>query len=232
MSTVLAGFELHFPFHHPDSFDFLETVSETFKVDTHVCVGDLHDVHANSRHDHDPSGMSAGHELEASIAASEELFTLFPSGKYCLGNHCVRIQKAAFRAGIPGRALKSLQEMYDIPDEWEVGEYFVIDGVVYEHGDRFGSGATIHTKAAISNMKSTVVGHAHCTFGVEFFANRDKLIFGACAGALINPDSYAAAYGKLYAKKSILGAMVIRDGEICIPVPMLLDEKGRWIRRI
>jgi hypothetical protein len=232
MSKVLAGLELHLPFHHKDSLDFLETVADTFKIDKVVCVGDLFDVHANSRHDHDPDGMSAGSELDQSAIAAEDVFELFPEAKYCIGNHCGRIAKAAYKAGIPARAIKSIPELYGLPDEWEVAEYHEIDGVIYEHGDRFGSGDRIHINAATKNMKSTVVGHAHTTFGVEYFANRDKLIFGACAGGMIDPHSYAASYAKAMAKKSILGAMVIIDGSICIPVPMILDHQGNWIRRV
>lgn len=229
---VLAGLELHMPFQHPDSIDFLETVAEVFKVDKIVCLGDLVDGHANSRYDKDPDGYSPGQEVEAFLEASDDLFELFPNAFYCLGNHDNRIQKAAFKAGIPKAALRTLRDVYALPDGWEIGDYTVIDGVVYEHGDRFGSGQNAHVKAAMSNMRSTVIGHVHTSFGVEYMANRDKLIFGACAGALLDPDSYAAAYGKQYAKKGILGAMIIIDGEKVLPVPMILDKEGRWIRRI
>lgn len=225
---VLSGLELHMPFHHPDSLDFLDTVNKVYKPDEVVCVGDLVDVHANSRHDHDPDGYSAGMELDATIDALEDLFEIFPKAKYCIGNHCSRIHKAAYKAGIPRAAMRSLEEIYGLPTGWEIGEYFKVDGVLYEHGDRFGAGASTHIKAAMSNMCSTVVGHIHTSFGVEYIANRDKLIFGAVAGALIDPDSYAAAYGKAYAKKSILGAMIVIDGRIALPIPMLLDDYGRW----
>ena len=229
---VLAGLELHLPFAHPDSVDFLETVAVTYNVDKIVCVGDLFDACANSRFDKDPDGMNPGEELNVAQDTAEELFELFPEAKYCIGNHDGRIAKAAFKAGIPAKALKSLEELYGLPAGWTVGEYFEIDGVMYEHGDRFGSGAATHVKAAQSNMKSTVIGHLHTNFGVEYIANRDKLIFGAVAGALLNPKSYAAAYGKQYSKKGILGAMVIIDGSMVCPVPMILDLKGRWIRKI
>lgn len=232
MSVILAGLELHLPFHHKDSIEFLELVKAIYRPDVVVCVGDLFDVHANSRHDHDPDGRSSGDELEEALLAAEDVYNLFPTAFYCLGNHCTRIQKMAYKAGITKKALRGFEEIYEIPDTWTVGEYFVIDGVVYEHGDRFGAGAMSHVKAAVSNMRSTVIGHTHTSFGVEYMANRDKLIFGACAGALLDPDSYAAAYAKAYAKKGILGAMIIRDGITVLPVPMLLDSQGRWVGTI
>ena len=229
---ILAGLEMHLPFHHQDSLEFLELVKAIYRPDAVVCVGDLFDVHANSRHDADPSGSSSGDELEEAILVAEDVYNLFPTVLYCIGNHDKRIEKAAYKAGIAKRAIRSLEEIYEIPDTWTVGEYFVLDGVVYEHGDRFGAGAMSHVKAAVSNMRSTVIGHSHTSFGVEYMANRDKLIFGACAGALLNPDSYAASYAKAYAKKGILGALIIRDGTMVIPVPMLLDSGGRWVGTI
>ena len=229
---ILAGLELHLPFHHRDSLDFLELVNATYKPDAVVCVGDLFDVHANSRHDHDPDGSGSGDELEEALLAAEDVYNLFPTAFLCVGNHDKRIEKAAYKAGITKRALRGFEEIYEIPDTWTVGDYFILDEVCYEHGDRFGAGAMSHVKAAVSNMRSTVIGHTHTSFGVEFMANRDKLIFGACAGALLDPDSYAASYARAYAKKGILGAIIVRDGTMVIPVPMILDSYGRWTGNI
>ncbi len=232
MSKVLAGLELHFPFHHPDSIPFLETVAETFKIDRVVSVGDLVDAHMNSRYDHDPDGWNAGEEVDRTQDALADLFALFPNGEICTGNHDLRIAKAAFKAGIPKAAIRSFEEIYDIPEGWSSKEFVKIDGVTYEHGDRFGSGSYSHVKAAMNNMESTVIGHTHKTFGVEYIANRDKLIFAANAGCLVDTHSYAMAYGKAYAGKPILGSLVVIDGTMVVPVPMIIDRNHRWIGRI
>ena len=229
MSKVLCGLEMHLPFHHLDSINFLETVAGTFAIDKVVCMGDLIDAHANSRYDHDPDGLAAGGELDAVLDTSEELFTLFPEASMCTGNHDLRIHKAAFKAGIPAAALRTFEEIYDLPEGWKANEHFEIDGVVYEHGDRFGSGIYSHLRAAKSNMQSTVIGHTHITFGVEYIANRNKLIFAANAGCLVDVDAYAMAYGKQYAGKPIFGALVVVDGGMVVPVPMHLDVyTKRW----
>ena len=232
MSTVLVGLELHLPFAHQDACDFLETVADTFKVDEVVCIGDLFDNHATSRFDHDPDGLSAGSEVDYALIKAEEIYNLFPNVKYCLGNHDVRIDRVAYKAGIPKRAMKSILELYEVPEGWKACDYFIIDEVMYEHGDRFGAGQYAHIKAVQSNMRSTVMGHVHTSFGVEYVANREKLLFGAVTGALINPDSYAMAYGKQYSKKSILGSFIIKDGIMALPVPMLLDSTGRWVGKV
>ncbi len=232
MSTVLVIPDLHVPFQHKDSYEFLELVNATFKPDEIVSVGDIVDAHANSRYEHDPDGMSPGEEVEASALGLDELEDLFPNMKICIGNHDNRILKAAYKAGIPKAAMKSLEEIYGMPSGWTMADHFMVDNVIYEHGDRFGAGAMSHVKAMKSNMRSTVIGHTHITFGVEFAANRDNLLFAANAGCLVDTEAYAMAYGKAYAGKPILGCLVIRNGLIVIPVPMLMDNRSNWIGEI
>lgn len=232
MSTVLVIPDLHIPFQHKEALDFLELIKGTFSPDSIVSVGDIIDSHANSRYEHDPDGMSAGEELERSRLEIEDLEELFPDMSICIGNHDNRILKAAYKAGIPRAAMKSLEEIYDLPAGWSMEDHFIIDGVAYEHGDKFGAGAMSHVKAMKANMRSTVIGHTHITFGVEYTANRDKLLFAANAGCLVDTDSYAMAYGKAYAGKPILGCLIVRDGLIVIPIPMLLDSKGNWVGSI
>jgi predicted phosphodiesterase len=231
MATVLAGFEIHAPFQHQDALEFYELVKATFKPDMFICVGDFIDGHANSRYDHDPDGFSAGAELEATIDSLEDFYEMFPEMKVCLGNHDNRVIKAAYKAGIPAKALKSIEELYNLPEGWELADHHIIDGVCYEHGDKY-SGQLAHVKAASNNMRSTVIGHTHTTFGVEYIANREKLIFAANAGCMVDTHSYAMAYGKGYSKKPILGCLIIKDGMMVVPVPMLLDNKSRWVGRI
>lgn len=229
MSIVLVVPDLHLPFQHKDAFDFLELAKATFKPTDVVCVGDIVDAHANSRYDHDPDGLSPGDEVSLTADYIDELAAIFPEMKICSGNHDLRLHKAAYKAGIPARGMKSLEEIYGFPEGWTLEDYVVIDGVAYEHGDRFGAGAMSHVKAAKSNMRSTVIGHTHVTFGVEYMANRDKLIFAANVGCLVDVHSYAMAYGKAYAGKPILGCMLVRDGVMAVPTPMLLDKSGRWV---
>jgi metallophosphoesterase superfamily enzyme len=232
MTTILCIPDLHLPFHHPHAFEFLELVAATFKPDKVVNVGDIIDGHANSRFEHDPDGMSAGHELELTSDCIDELAQIFPNMDICVGNHDRRILTAAYKAGIPKKAMKSLEEIYELPAGWKMEDYFIHDGVSYEHGDKYGAGAYSHVKAAQKNMMSTVIGHTHITFGVEYMANRNKLRFAANAGCLVDTHSYAMAYGRSYAGKPILGCMIIRDGLIVVPVPMLVNEHNEWTGEI
>jgi predicted phosphodiesterase len=232
MSTVLVISDLHLPFQHADAFAFLEVVSGTFQPDTIVSIGDIVDAHALSRYDHDPDGMSPGDEIEHTIYQVEELEALFPNMSICLGNHDLRAARNAYKSGLPVAALRSIEEIYQFPEGWQCSEYFIYDDVVYEHGDRFGAGAMSHLKATKSNMRSTVIGHTHVTFGVEYLANRDKLLFAANTGCLVDARSYAMAYGRAFSGKPILGCLVVKDGYVVLPIPMLLGDDHKWIGKI
>jgi hypothetical protein len=215
---------------HKDAVNFLEEVASVYDPDEIIQIGDLIDVHAVSRHEADPDGLSAGDELQAAINSLKPLAQLFPEMTITMGNHDVRYHKAAYRAGIPSAALRDFSELIGAKG-WHGVQDIIIDDVLYSHGSAY-SGATAHVKCAMNNMRSSVIGHIHTVFGVEYFANRDKLIFGACAGCLIDHRAYAMAYAKEYTKKSILGSMIIEDGVVVKPIPMLLSASGNWTGRV
>ena len=60
---VLVISDLHIPYHHKDSFDFLREIKKQFKPDFVVNIGDLLDFHAISFHEHNPDLPSIGDEL-------------------------------------------------------------------------------------------------------------------------------------------------------------------------
>lgn len=222
MTTVLVLGDVHAPFQHSQTLEFVEELLEQYQPDEVVQVGDIIDIHACSRHDADPDGSSAGDELDLAIDFCQDLAELVPEMTIVLGNHDLRFHKAAFRAGVPSAILKGMDEIIGA-EGWLWLSEAEIDEVLYIHGTAFG-GEFGHVKAAQRHMRSVVMGHTHTSFGVEYIATRDKLIFGANAGCLIDHRAYAFAYAKEYPKKSILGALIIEDGVKVTPVPMLLGR--------
>jgi hypothetical protein len=93
--------------------------------------------------------------------------------------------------------------------------------VLYEHGTG-SSGVYAHKARALNNMQSTVIGHHHSNFGVEYIASNDKLIFGMGVGCGVDRKSYAMAYGKHSPRKPILGCGVVMGGLYAVTVPMVL----------
>lgn len=227
--VVLAIGDLHAPFQHPDHLKFLKWIKDKYSPTDIICMGDEIDAHALSNFEHDPDGMSAGDELKAAVESLEPLYKMFPKVKVCTSNHTARPYRQAYKHGIPRAFLRDYKEFLEAPVGWQWGDSWEVDGVTYEHGEGF-SGQNAALKAALANMNSTVIGHVHSFAGIQYSANPKHLIFGFNVGCLIDVDGYAFAYGKKHKSKPIIGAGLVIKG---VPsfVPMLLDSRGRWVKR-
>lgn len=227
---VMAIPDMHIPFHHEDFFTFLLAMKRKYKPDEIVCLGDEVDFHGISMHDHDPDGLSPGDELKAARPYLAWLFKHFPKVKVCTSNHTSLPYRRAFKFGLPRAFLKSYSGFLEAPEGWQWADEWVVDNVVYEHGEAF-AGQQGAIKSANANMQSTVIGHIHAFAGIQYSANQKHLIFGFNVGCGIDKDKYAFAYGKKFKAKPIIGAGIIDDG---IPtfVPMLLGKNKRWIGRL
>lgn len=226
---VLAISDLQAPFQHRDTLDFLDWVKRKYKPDTVVCVGDEVDHHAISDYDSDPDGYSAGEELNKALVFMHDLYSMFPDVMACTSNHTDRPFRKAFAAGIPRRYLKEYHEFLEAPKGWEWRYQWEVDGVTYEHGEGF-SGQKAALNCAMKNDTPTVIGHVHSHAGILYEANAKRLLYGFNVGCLIDVHAYAFRYGKNLRNKPILGVGIIDKG---IPkyIPMLLDSKGRWLKK-
>lgn len=228
--TVLAIGDLHCPFEHKDALDFLTTIKEEYSPTKVVCMGDEIDAYALSSYIHDPDGMSSGQENDLAIKKLKDYYKLFPEVMVCTSNHTVRPFKRAFESGIPKRFLKSYGESLEAPVTWQWKDHWMIDEVVYEHGEGL-SGEAAARNGAKGNMRSTVIGHVHSFAGISYLSTPEKLLFGFNVGCLIDVDSYAFTYGKHFKAKPIIGAGIIHKG---VPtfIPMVLDKKRRWVGKL
>jgi hypothetical protein len=224
--TILAIGDLHSPFMHRDAVRFLAALVEKYRPSRVVCLGDVADQHAFSRHPKDPAGYSGGDELKAARKQLRKLYEVIPDANVCEGNHDRRIYQRAEEVGIPVSALHDMNRILDCPAGWEWREHWEFDGVVYEHGDGF-TGRDAHTKCAAGNMQNTVIGHIHAHAGIQWVANRKHLFFGFNVGCLIDHAAYAFAYARKTVAKPIIGAGIVVGG---VPsfVPMNLSKGGRW----
>ena len=158
-------------------------------------------------------------EFDMAYDFIQKLAKVFPYMYVTPGNHDTRTDAQAAKLGIPRHFLKSDKEVYNYPDTWEVSEYVVVDGVYYEHGTQ--SGRDCHIKAALNNLGSTTIGHAHTNFGVHYITTKNgKLIMAISAGCLIDRDSYAFCYSKKNIYKFVLGVAVVYNEEYGIVVPI------------
>ncbi len=228
--TVLVIPDLQIPYEHPDALRFTQAVADWYEPTRVVCIGDEVDQHAGGRFDPDADADSVGVELRKSIKRLRQWYAAFPEVSVCMSNHTQRIYKKAFHAGIPEAYMRTIEEWLQAPDGWTWEDFFVVDGVRYEHGDAQG-GMYAARNLAMRNRSSTVIGHHHSHGAVYYIANESEMIFGMNAGCLIDIKSRAFKYAKNAALKPTLGCGVIVQG---VPyfVPMLLRKNGRWTGEI
>jgi hypothetical protein len=232
--SVLIIPDLHSPYHHPDSLEFLVAVREQFLPDRVICLGDETDKHGLSFHDSDPNLDSAGMELEKSKAFLKKLAEEFPQVEVTHSNHGSLLYRKAKAHGIPVQYLKTYRQVL-FPngegDGWSWHEHIKItlpngDKVLFRHepqGEVTGS--------AGHEGCNLVCGHLHGKFSITYAASSERLYWGMQAGCLIDKKSLAFAYGANFKSKPIIGCAVIYDS-IPMLVPMRLDSRGRWIGKL
>lgn len=226
-SRILFISDLHIPFHHQDSFDFLRHLKKKYNPTRVICLGDECDQHSLSYHESDPDLYSAGHELEISLPFIQELEELFPKMDILESNHGSLIWRKAKTNGIPKHYIKSYQDVLGVGDGWKWHFDMTVtlpDGSqCYVHHGK----STDVLKLSQQMGMSAVQGHYHTDLGARYWANPNGLYFGMQCGCLIDRESYAFAYANVNIKKQLIGTGLIIDS---LPViePMLLSPDGRW----
>lgn len=227
---ILVIGDLHYPYAHPDAIPFLRHVAAEYNPDCFVQIGDETDGHALSFHESDPNLDSAGVELEKAKLGLAALHDEFPLMLVCHSNHGSLLYRRAKHAGLPVQMIKSYREVlfpgHNAPG-WSWAFNWKINTpqgpVLFRHQT---SGTALD--AAAAEGCHLVVGHEHGKFGASWGATSMRLFFGAYTGCLIDKDSLAFAYGKVYPRKPIIGVLMIVDG-VPVNIPMVLGTDGRWV---
>ena len=222
MSRVLIIGDTHAPFTHPKYLRFCLDISESWRADRIVHIGDVIDMHAISRHETDPNGHSAEREAELAYEEIQRWHAAFPKVLVCEGNHDARVLRAARAAGIPDRYVKTHNELWCTPGwNWQLSHE--IDDVLYEHGTG-SSGRDAAFIRAKDKRRSLVMGHVHTGGGVKWHTNERSRIFGLNVGCGIDCKSYAFAYGRPFPTRPTLGCGIVIDGTFAYFEPMPLEQ--------
>lgn len=226
--TVLAIPDLHCPFQHQDALAFLQEVRRAKQTNLTICLGDEIDAHAFSNYPMDPDGLTAGQELAKSIEHLVPFYREFPHVLVCESNHTVRPWKRGFEAGLPAAFLPTYSKILNAPDGWHWAPRWVIDNVLYLHGDNGKSGQYAHVNYMKAAKQSVVHGHIHSYAGVNYEGNH----FAVNAGCLIDDEAYCFKYAKNMLTEVNLGCAVIYEGKYAEFIPMRLDANKRWIGKL
>jgi hypothetical protein len=221
---VLVIPDLHCPWEHPDSLEFLKAVRDKYQTTLTVCLGDEIDAMAYSTYPKNPDAPSAWKELEEAIEHLVPIYREFPSMMVCESNHTIRPWKRAFDSGLPAAFLPTVARVLRAPDGWEWRNHWLVDGVRYIHGDAGSSGFTAHIQYMRKFKQSVVIGHIHSFAGV----NMEGGHFGMNAGCLIDPVAICFHYAKNMPIPVSIGCGVVIDGVEAHFIPMRCDDHGRW----
>lgn len=233
-SRILVIPDIHAPYHHPDTIDFLIDVAAYIQPTRVINLGDETDGHAISFHDSDPNLDSAGVELEKAKEFLCQLARVFPVVDVCHSNHGSLIYRRANKHGLPVQFIKTYRDIL-FPngegDGWAWHERILVDlpngdTCLFQHqssGDILANAA--HERANV------VQGHEHGTFEIRYKSSTSALYWAMISGCLVDRKSLAFAYGKQFPKKPIIGCSAIIDSQpVLIPMPM--DENGRYTGKL
>jgi predicted phosphodiesterase len=220
--------DTHFPFVHPNYIHFLKDTFKQYAVTRIVHIGDLCDNHAISRHLTETDADGALTEYGQAIKCVREYVEAFKKYQITLtvGNHCLIPERQAATLGIPKVFLKGMRELWQLPDNWDICEKKIINGVLYEHGINW-LGKHGALDKAINARMSCVIGHSHSFAGCNYQSNSESLIFGLNVGCGVDIDAYAMRYGKYNKNREVLGCGIVFDSANAIFVPM----PDRYFRR-
>ena len=227
---ILVISDMHLPYQHKDAIKFLAEIKKEFKPDRVINIGDLLDFPAISMHTHDPDLASAGHELTMARKYVKELESIYPQVTEVDSNHSSLVYRRAIKYGMSREFLREYGEFLGTK-KWKWVDDLTL---TMSNGQRcfFTHGRSADVLKVSQTMgMSAVQGHYHTKFVVSYWANPDNLFFAMNVGCLINQKSLSMNYAKNFRTRFILGCGIILDG---IPrlLPMVLNDKGDWIKKI
>lgn len=227
---VLLISDMHIPYHHPDTLEFLQYLKDKYKPTRVICLGDELDKHALSYHDHDPDLPSAGDELRRSMPTIQEVYKMFPVMDIIESNHGSLVWRKAKTNGIPRQYIKSYNDVLGVGNGWKWSFDLTIE---LPNGQKcyIHHGKTSNVIQLSQQMgMNAIQGHYHEAYRIDYWGNPNGLFWGMQCGCLIDDDALAFSYNNVNIKRPVIGTGLIIDS---IPVlePMVLDSSGRWVGR-
>jgi len=231
-APVLVIPDLHAPYHHPDTIEFLKWVQEWRGCrERVVSVGDLYDFHSMSRFISEVDAPNAKLEYQRAKEFVDELIEAFPCGDLVLGNHDLIPQRQMKEMGLLTELLKGDNDLYNLPDTWNIHPFYhVVEpdswDVLVEHG--IGSGGK-YGCANTSKEKSCsyVQGHTHSAAAVIYRTTHAGTTFGMNVGSCVDSSSLAMRYGKYGTRKGVTSCGVIYNSSHAEVVTMETWEAQR-----
>lgn len=230
MQNTLIISDTHFPYHHPDTFEFLEALAWAYDIKIVKHTGDLIDNHTGSFHDTEYGTLSAKEEHDVAYECVQRLYKMFPNMTVVNGNHDAIPKRKAKAAGLAEDFIKDFNDLYDVSWNFVDKDFFKIN--------KYDECLLVHTMGAntLSNARNhshcSIQGHHHGRYGIEYFGDTNMLRWSMTVGCLV--DQKHPAFN--YAAKATLNRPIIGCGGIIDDEPRLftmrLNDDGRWVGEV
>ena len=220
--------DTHLPYELDGYLDFCVETFDRYGVDTVVHIGDMFDNHSLSFHDSEPMLHNVMGEYESAFERAQDWYEAFPEATLVMGNHDRIPARQLRKLGMePSIYMRPIEDLFGMPEGWQVVDQIEIDDVLYHHGETAG-GINGFRKDAETRMRCTVSGHNHSNAGISATATDQELVWGLAVGCGVNHEHMAFAYGKHFAKKPIVACGLVIEGEPHIEYMNL----GSKVRRV
>lgn len=220
--NVLVIGDTHCPCLVDGYIDFLRDIYKRWNCNKVVHIGDLVDNAALSFHLKKPQHKNPLEEYNKAMTQVKELVKAFPRADLMIGNHDALPYRWCDEVGIPESMMRDFGSIFGLPKLWKVNSRYsqiMIDGVIYQHGDRGKSSAILNAKAEFC---SVVQGHHHSKSSVEFYCNMNSRIMGVQTGCGTDWKHAQMEYGKKFSQKPVVSAAVVLEGRTAVVEPMKL----------
>ena len=230
---ILVLSDLHIPYHHEDSINFLRAVKEHYNIEDnnpnhHIWnSGDEADFAGISYHEKEQSLDNQHTETIKARKVFQELEELFPNMILVHSNHGSMLYRRGKTAGIPNYMLRDYNEVLGVGEGWKwYADYkFQMNNgqwVFMTHGMKK-NGLALAKEMGMCVLQ----GHYHTTFEINFTSSPLSLNWNMAVGCLIDDHSLAFAYNKVNSARVILGCGIIINGQPKL-LPMVLEKGGHW----
>ena len=228
---VLVISDLHFPYHHKDTFPFLIKLKKVYQPDSVIMIGDEMDWHSiNVSHVINPDLPSPADELLGGRSLCKQLEKIFPKMVLLESNHGSMVLRRAMAKGMSKFFLRDYNEILEVGRGWVWKEKHIIktdkNTVLFAH--QFCKDIA---KAVKETSMCCCQGHFHSVSEQKYVATDYSLNWGMTVGCLVDKKSLAMAYMKVNLAKPILSCGIITEG-IPYIVPMVLNNSGSWDKNI
>ena len=126
--NTLVISDLHIPYTHQDSFDFLWQVKNAYDCnDLTLNVGDVFDHHRGSYHESEPDALDAETEYSETKKKAGELQEMFPEMVITTGNHDEIPRRKLKSVGLPPNMLSDFNVLYGLKPSWDWLDHYKFD---------------------------------------------------------------------------------------------------------